>query len=290
MLAQQIFNGLLLGSTYALFALGLNLVLGALNLLNFAHGEALMVAVYAVLMLQGAAHVSGAVLVLAAMAAAAAVSMGTYLFAFRWVNKEYWMAGALSTIGISIFAQTLGARLWGTDQRQVPDIIRGTAVTLGPVTATGAQLLLVAVTVLLMVSLHVLLTRTRAGRGMRALAENRTTAMLMGVNVERMIQGTFLVAGILAGAAGVLLTSVYNTVTPFVGLNLSVKGITAITIGGMGNTYGAIVAGLLIGVLETLTVAYGSASYRDALVFALLVLILMVRPQGLLGVRFPERA
>jgi len=125
---------------------------------------------------------------------------------------------------------------------------------------------------------------------MRALAENRTTAMLMGVNVERMIQGTFLVAGILAGAAGVLLTSVYNTVTPFVGLNLSVKGITAITIGGMGNTYGAIVAGLLIGVLETLTVAYGSASYRDALVFALLVLILMVRPQGLLGVRFPERA
>lgn len=290
LLLQQLYNGVLIGSTYALVALGFTLVLGTLDLLNFAHGETIMLAAYAGLMaLLGS---GGSVLLAITVAVATGALLGgvVYLGSFRYVSKKYWTAPALSTVGIALIMQTGATRLWGTEQRAVPDPLGDMHIEVGPVTVGLSHLIILGVTVALMVGLHLLLRRTRLGKAMRAVAENHTTAALLGVPVERTIAFTFLISGVLAGAAGALTSLVYHTITPFIGLNILLKGMTGMVIGGLGNVYGAMFGGVLVGVLEVLAVGYLSSSYQDVMVFAALIAVLAFKPAGLFGTQVRDRA
>ena len=290
LLLQQLYNGVLIGSTYALVALGFTLVLGTLDLLNFAHGETIMLSAYAGLVALLASGGSVLLAIAAAIAVGALLGLIVYLGSFRFVSKKYWTAPALSTVGIALILQTGAARFWGTDQRAVPDPLGDAHLQLGPVTVGLSHLVILGVTLALMVGLHVLLRHTRLGKAMRAVAENHVTAALLGVPVERTIAFTFLISGVLAGAAGVLTSLVYHTITPFIGLNILLKGMTGMVIGGLGNVYGAMFGGVLVGVLEVLAVSYLSSSYQDVLVFAALIAVLMFKPAGFFGVQVRDRA
>jgi branched-chain amino acid transport system permease protein len=285
---QQLFNGLLIGSTYALVALGFTLVLGTLDLLNFAHGETIMFAAYTGLL---SLLASGSVLVALAVSLVTGAGIGLVVYAgsFRWVNKKYWTAPALSTVGMALILQTGATRLWGTEQRSVPDPMGSAQVLLGPVAIGRSHIAVLVATLLLMIGLHALLRYTRIGKALRAVAEDHVAAALLGVPVERTIATTFLLSGLLAGAAGVLTSLVYHTITPFIGLNILLKGMTAMIIGGLGNVYGAMFGGVVVGILETFTVNYLSSSYQDVVVFAAMILVLMFRPAGLFGVQTRDR-
>jgi branched-chain amino acid transport system permease protein len=290
LLFQQLYNGLLIGSTYALVALGFTLVLGTLDLLNFAHGETIMLAAYAGLLALLATGGSLPAAVAVAVAVGAIFGFVVYLGSFRWVSKKYWTAPALSTVGIALIMQTGATRLWGTEQRAVPDPWSDAHLQLGPVLIGLSHLAILAVTVALMGGLHLLLRHTRLGKAMRAVAENHVTAALLGVPVERTIALTFLISGLLAGAAGLLTSLVYHTITPFIGLNILLKGMTGMVIGGLGNVYGAMVGGVLVGILEVLAVSYLSSAYQDVIVFAALIAVLMFKPAGIFGVQIRDRA
>jgi branched-chain amino acid transport system permease protein len=290
LLLQQLYNGVLIGSTYALVALGFTLVLGTLDLLNFAHGEMIMFAAYAGLVALLASGGSVPLAIAVAVATGAILGLAVYYGSFRFVSKKYWTAPALSTVGIALILQTGATRLWGTEQRAVPDPLADAHVQVGPITVGLSHLIILGVTVALMIGLHLLLKRTRLGRAMRAVAENHVTAALLGVPVERTIAFTFLISGILAGAAGALTSLVYHTITPFIGLNILLKGMTGMVIGGLGNVYGAMFGGVLVGILEVLAVGYLSSSYQDVLVFAALIAVLMFKPAGFFGIQVRERA
>lgn len=290
LLLQQLYNGVLIGSTYALVALGFTLVLGTLDLLNFAHGETIMFSAYAGLLALLASGGSLPLAIAVAVATGALLALAIYLGSFRFVSKKYWTAPALSTVGLALILQTGATRLWGTEQRAVPDPLGDANLQLGPITVGLSHLVILGVTVALMIGLHVLLTRTRLGKAMRAVAENHVTAALLGVPVERTIAFTFLISGVLAGAAGALTSLVYHTITPFIGLNILLKGMTGMVIGGLGNVYGAMVGGIVVGMLEVLAVGYLSSAYQDVIVFAALIAVLMFKPSGIFGVQVRERA
>ncbi|MSQ72367.1 MAG: branched-chain amino acid ABC transporter permease [Betaproteobacteria bacterium] len=286
---QQMFNGLLIGSTYALVALGFTLVLGTLDLLNFAHGETIMFAAYAGLMALLASGGSMLAALGASLAVGAVIGLAVYAGSFRWVRKKYWASPALSTVGMALILQTLATRLWGTDQKAVPDPMGDTQIQFGPVLAGLSHIAILVVTLLIMVGLHALLRYTRIGKAMRAVAEDHVAASLLGVPVGRTIATTFLISGLLAGAAGILTSLVYHTITPFIGLNILLKGMTGMVIGGLGNVYGAMFGGVVVGILETLAVNYLSSIYQDVVVFAALILVLMFKPAGLFGVQIRDR-
>ena len=288
MLLQQLVNGVLLGSTYALIALGFTLVLGVLGLLNFALGETFMLGAFVGLMLLTALPVPFPLALAGAMAAGAVLSVVVYFVSFRAVKKEFMAAPILSTVGVGIMLSAIAARIWGSEQRAFPDTIPYDFYQVGPVEIALADVVIVGLAVAIMAALYLTLTRTRTGLAMQAIAENPRTAALLGVNVEWVILFTFCVSGALAGAAGVMTGLVFHTINPFIGFNATLKGMSIMVLGGLGNVPGAMLAGLGIGLLETLSVAYGSATFRDALVFLLLVLALVFRPQGLLGTRTQE--
>jgi branched-chain amino acid transport system permease protein len=290
LLLQQLFNGVIIGSTYALVALGFTLVLGTLDLLNFAHGETIMVCAYAALLATTLGGMPFPVVVLGAMVVGAVIAGGIYLASFRWVDKTVWTAPALSTVGVALLLQTGVSRVFGSDQRQVPDELADIRMQVGPVTIGATHIVIIVTTLALMLGLHLLLTRTRLGKAMRAVSESNVIAALLGIPVERTIAVTLVISGVLAGAAGALTSLVYHTITPFIGLNLLLKGMTGMVLGGLGNVYGAMLGGLLVGLLETLVVSYWSSTYQDLVVFSVLILTLMFRPAGLLGSQIRERA
>ena len=287
---QQLFNGILIGSTYALVALGFTLVLGTLDLLNFAHGETIMFAAYTGLLALLATGGSITAALAVAIATGAVLGLVVYAGSFRWVSKKYWTAPALSTVGLALILQTGATRLFGTDQKAVPDPMGDAQIQIGPVSIGLSHIMILGLTVALMLGLHALLRYTRLGKAMRAVAENHVASALLGIPVERTIAFTFLISGLLAGAAGLLTSLVYHTITPFIGLNILLKGMTGMAIDGMGNVYGAMLGGVLVGVLETLAVSYLSSAYQDVIVFAALIAVLMFKPAGIFGVQIRDRA
>lgn len=290
LLLQQIVNGLVLGSSYALVALGFTLVLGTLDLLNFAHGETIMGGAFAALVSMTVLDLPLALTFVVAAAVGAVAAAVVYFISIRYVNKTYWAAPALSTVGIGLLLQTGATRIFGTIQREVPDPLRASQVSLEEVSISASQILIVAVTLVIMFALHLLLVRTRIGKAIRAVAESMTTASLLGVNVERTIAITLIISGILAGIAAVLTSFAYTTITPFIGLNLLLKGMTGMIIGGLGNVYGAMVGGIIVGLLETFTVGYWSATYQDVVVYGVMIAVLMFRPSGMFGAKIRKRA
>jgi len=295
-LAQQLVNGLTLGGVYALIALGYTLVYGVLQLLNFAHGDVYMVGAFlgffVMTWLGGpvAPVVPVAVMIIAMFAVAMLGSgvLGVLIeqFAYRPLRDSPRIAPLISALGVSLLLQNavlllLGSRIRSYDTPRYVDTAGG--LQLGPVRVDVVRILVVVLAIVLMLALVQLVERTRFGRGMRAVAYDRDAAVMMGVDADRVIVGTFFVASALAGAAGVMVGLVFFNVSSSMGFLAGLKGFTAAVVGGIGSIPGAMLGGLLIGLAEALTTGYLSANFASVIAFLLLIVVMLVKPRGLLG-------
>lgn len=282
MLLQQLVNGITLGAVYTLIALSFSLVMGILSILNLAIGELFMLGGYlgfAVI----AGHMSLAVALLAGMVGATVVSMVIEKVAYEPLRNTPLITPMLSTLGFSIILQNVVTNVWGSDPLQLPSSMFDRRFTFGPVNIGLMQIVVIGVAIVLVAAVAYLVQKTSAGRALRAVAENRDVARLLGVSAGRITLLAFALSGALAGAAGVLISLHYAAITPYVGVDTGLKAIAVMVIGGATRVWGALLAGPLIGIAEVLTVAYGGSQERDLVVYGLMILILLLRPQGLLG-------
>ncbi len=284
MFFQQLINGLMLGSSYALIAVGYSLIFGVMGLLHFAHGEVFM-ALQMVLLL----HVSLPIATLGAMVVAAILGIIIAVIAFLPIKKQYVAAPLIATIGLGIVMQNLAIKVFGADQISFPETIKIINYKIGGVIINSLQIIILCVTLVLMILLSLYIKHTKMGKAMRASAERPTTASLLGVNYKRVVIVTFIIASALAGIAGVLTGLVYSSISPFMSGPATLKGLVVMLMGGLGNLVGAVLAGIILGILEIFSVAYLSASYRDCLTFIILILTLILRPEGLFGTRLHGR-
>lgn len=285
MLSQQIVNGIMLGSSYALIAIGYTLIFGVLHLVHLAHGEVFMVGAFAGLLtvLRFGGNTLGAIAV--AMLVAAVLGVLIELLAVRPIRRRHGhaLAPMISTIGVGIVLQELVTRGFGGEQVGFPQRMEALAWQVGPITVTSVQLLILAVSLVLMAALHLFVTRSRMGMAMRATAESMVIAHTLGIRTDRIILLTFAISSALAGAAGVLVGLSFNSISPFMGVDMGIKGLAAMLLGGLGNIYGAMLGGLIIGLVEVLSVAYLASSYRDAFAFLIIIAVLLLRPRGIFG-------
>lgn len=285
MIYQQLINGLMLGASYALVAIGYTLIFGVLNLLYFAHGEVFMVGAFVGLYL--VVHGGANIYVALAGAAIACAALGIVAFyvSVRPVPKDRPLAPLISTIGLTIVLQNLAVYMFGGQQVAFPETIRQELYRFGPVTMSSLQIFILAVALAAMAGLWLFIERTKLGRAIRATAENHETAALLGVDVNRVVLVTFVIGSAIAGIAGVLDGVKNSGVSPFMGLGAAVKGLVVMLLGGLGNVVGAMVGGLMLGLIEILSAAYIGTTERDLFSFLILILILLYRPTGLFGTR-----
>jgi branched-chain amino acid transport system permease protein len=287
MLAQQLLNALFLGAVYALFAVGYTLIFGVLDILNLAHAAIYMIAAFTAYSL--VAH--GLPLPLAAAIAivfAGCIGIALDRVAFAPLRKRN--AGTLvpliSSIGVAIIIGAIARGIYGIDERHfVEGGLDATPIHLGPVTFTAVEAVILATAIGLMLGLSYVLRATPLGRNIRAVAQDRVAAALLGVDLDRTIAAAFFIASALGGAAGVLTGLEYNAVSLDMGSQIELKGLAVIVLGGMGSITGAVLGGFAIGIVETLAVAYGLSAWRDALTFGVMFLILIARPSGIFGAR-----
>lgn len=275
----------MLGAAYALVAIGYSLIFGVLKLLHLAHGEVLMVGAFIGLQAVLWFGFGPLVALICSFLLTALFGIGLETVAFRGIRKRggHLLAPMVSTLGAALVLQEVTTKIFGSEPVRFPREIEPTNFVLGPVTISSVQILIFAVSAVSMLVLHLFVTRTRYGMAMRATSENLNTALLLGINVESIVVLTFAVASGLAGVAGVLIGLSFNFISPFMGISMGIKGLAAMLIGGLGNIYGAMVDGILIGVVEVMCAAYLVSSYRDAFAFGVLILILIFRPRGLFG-------
>ena len=283
MFFQQLINGLMLGSTYSLVALGYTLIFGILNQLHFAHGEVFMIGAFIGLQMVLLTNANIVVAILGAMAGAALLGLLIERVSFRPIKKEHHLAPLISTIGVSIIIQEVGTIIFGGDQLSFPETIRPVVYNLGPIQVSSVHLFILVCSLTFMFAIHLFIKKTKMGIAMRVTAENATTASLMGIDTRRVISATFLVSSALAGAAGVLVGLVYNSISPFMGTPMILKGFTIMLLGGLGNVIGAMIGGIILGLAEVFSVAYIASSYKDAVAFGIMILILILKPSGLFG-------
>lgn len=279
---QQVVNGIMLGSVYGLVAVGFALLLGVLGVANLAHGEVAMIGAFVCLTMTRLGVPFPAALFATAMATAA-LSVVIERLCFRPFRKVDIMVPMLSTIGMSIVLQSAGARFWGSSATSFQVGLEVVTYTLGSVRISSVHFIIVLMALGLMVGLSWVIYRTKVGRAWRAIAESPGIARAIGINAGPVIVLAFAISGPIAGIAGILIGLNATAISPSFGLDMTIKAIVAMVVGGMGSLYGAMVAGLIIGFAETFTVGYLSAAYRDGFVYGLLLLVLLVRPEGLLG-------
>ncbi len=306
-LLQQIINGLVLGSMYALVALGYTMVYGIINLINFAHGEVLMVGALtswtAIGLMKDA--MPGApgwlILILATLIAcvvAAALNFAIEKIAYRPLRNSPKLAPLITALGRSILLQTLAMIIWKPNYKAYPTLLSSTPVNIGGAVITPTQIMILAVTAISLALLMWLVNSTKLGRAMRATAENPRVAALMGVKPDMVISATFIIGAVLAAIAGVMYASNYGTAQHSMGFIPGLKAFTAAVFGGIGNLSGAVVGGILLGLIESIGSGYigdltggvlGS-HYTDIFAFIVLIIVLTLRPSGLMGERVADRA
>ncbi len=280
---QQIINGLSLGSIYALVALGYTMVYGIIKLINFAHGDIYMIGAYTAFLVTTYLHFSFFPALLASMVVCGLLGMAIERVAYKPLRKAPRITALITAIGISYVIEYTTQYFLGSETRTYPDILPKTIYSLGPVTISTHQIYIFAIAIVLMVGLQFIIRKTKIGRAMRAVSVDEKAAQLMGINVDHTISMTFLIGSALAGAAGILVGIYYNSINPLMGIVPGLKAFVAAVFGGIGSIPGAMIGGLFIGICESLVVAYGSSLYRDAIVYAILIIVLIVRPSGLLG-------
>jgi branched-chain amino acid transport system permease protein len=285
-LGQQIINGLFLGSIYALFALGYTLVFGVLDILNLAHAAVFMLAAFVALALVGSAGLHLLAAFPLAVAFAGVLGLVLERVAFRPLRgrSDSNVSGLISSLAMATVFEAVALELWGPNISRFPfgTLPDRQLRVLGGV-VSHLQLTIVAVALALFLALTWLVNRTRLGREIRAVAESPRAARILGVNVDRVIAASFFISSALGGAAGVLFGLAFNSISPDMGRSVELKGLAVIILGGMGSMPGAVLAGFALGLSEVFVVAHLGASWRDAVSFAGLFLILVLRPRGLLG-------
>ena len=292
-ITQQIVNAIWLGGVYSLFALGYALVFSVLGVLNLAHSAVFMWGAFVGLVTVTKFGLPIWVAIPVAMLAAGVIGVVLEMVAFAPLRRRNAprISQLISSIGASILLVNIAQAVFGTDLQRFPQGSIPTDTVQGlPFRITPIQIAILIISIVLMALLQYLVMRTRVGRAMRTVAFNERVAGLMGINATQIFQITFFLAGALAGASGVLYGLAYNSMDPFMGDAVSLKGLTVIVLGGLGNIKGAVVGGFLVAALETFSIAAGGSNYRDAIVFALLFLILLFRPQGLVGQAEQNRA
>ena len=280
MLEQQIINGVTLGSTYALIAIGYTLVLGVLNKLNIAHGELFMVGAFTGIAV-AQTGVPLAVSVAAAFLVAGLIAVAIERTCFYPLRNASFLSPMLSTIAFGILLQNLATQFFGSDPSRFPDASASFQLTFGTVSVSAINIAILATALSLMVGIDLLVRKTRWGIAVRATSDDPETAAQQGMHPSRVTMTTFFVSGALAGVAGVLTTLVYSQVTPHTGVRQGLIGMVAMVIGGMGNLRGAMIGGLALGLIETLNDAYFSAGYRDLVIFSIFFAFLIFKPEGL---------
>jgi branched-chain amino acid transport system permease protein len=284
MLLQQIVNGLTLGAVYTLLALSFSLVMGILGILNLAIAELFMIGGYFGFTLISA-NFPLPLAVLAGAAGAGLIAVIIERIGYQPLRDAPLVTPMLSTLGFSIILQNVATNVWGSDPLQLPDSYFGTQYAIGPVNIGEMQLIVLCATVLLVGLVAYIVQQTSVGRALRAVAENREVARILGVSADRLTMLAFILSGALAGVAGVLISLHYCAITPYLCVEIGLKAIAVMVIGGTGQIWGALVAGPLIGIAEVMTVAYGGSQLRDFVVYGIMIFILLVRPRGILGGR-----
>lgn len=297
-LGQNLVDGLSRGAVYSVFALGFTLIFGILDIVNLAHAATYTWCAFVGWLLLTVWQVPLPLALVGSMAGGAAVAVGLEFIAFRPLRKEGAdrLAPMISSIGASLILVSLAEAVFGSNTRRFPDhvldpqpLIWGGAEGLR---VSWAQILIVVVSLALMVGLGYFIRKTRMGKALRAVATNQKAARLLGIDVNLVIVVTFVIAGALAGAAGILVGLLTNNIFPGMGSQIELRGLAVVILGGMGSIEGAVAGGLILGVVETFTIAYipGGADFKDAIAFLVLFLILLIKPTGLMGKKESTRA
>ena len=287
---QQMINGLSLGSIYALIALGYTMVYGIIKLINFAHGDIYMLGAFTAFYATTFFHLNFFVALIIAMLLCGVLGVVIERIAYKPLRHATRITALITAMGVSYVLEYTMQYFAGSDVKTFPtDLLENTAFSLGGVRITMMQIYIFVITIILMVLLTYIVNKTKMGRAMRAVSVDEDAAKLMGINVDTTISFTFFLGSCLAGVAGVLVGVYYNSINPLMGMTPGLKAFIAAVFGGIGNIPGAMIGGLFIGIAETLVTAYGSSLYKDAIVYVILILVLILKPDGLLGKNVTEK-
>ena len=288
-LPQQLVNGIILGSIYALLALGYTMVYGIIKLINFAHGDIYMMGAFVGYYAINSLKMNFWIALVFSMIVCAILGVVIEFLAYRPLRNSTRISALITAIGVSFFLEYIMVYFVGADTRSFPQSIKMHTYHFGSISVTNVQLLILVVALVLMVALQLIVKKTKMGKAMRAVSVDSDAAELMGINVNNTISFTFALGSSLAGAAGVLIGLYYNSIEPLMGMTPGIKAFVAAVLGGIGIIPGAALGGFVIGILETLSTAIGLSSYRDAIVYGVLIVILLVRPAGILGKNVKEK-
>ena len=286
---QQLVNGLILGGVYALLALGYTMVYGIIKLINFAHGDIYMIGAFMGYYLINILKFNFFLSLILAMIGTAILGVIIEFLAYRPLRNSTRIAALITAIGVSFLLQNGMIFFVGANTRSFPQVIKTVRFNLGPISISNIQLLILGISIFLMVALQFIVQKTKMGKAMRAVSVDSDAAQLMGINVNRTISFTFALGSALAGAAGVLIALYYNSLEPLMGMTPGIKSFVAAVLGGIGIIPGAALGGFVIGLLETFATALGLSDFRDAIVYAILIVILLIRPAGILGKNVKEK-
>lgn len=286
---QTLISGLSLGSIYALIALGYTMVYGIAKMLNFAHGDVIMVGAYMVITTVFRMHVPPLIAVVLSVIICAVLGVLIEFLAYRPLRKAPALAVLITAIGVSYLLQNLALLIFGSEQQSFPTILSLPSFEIRGVTVDGITLATLAVTAVIMIALTLFINKTKMGKAMRAVSEDKEAAELMGISVNKTISITFAIGSALAAVASVFYGAAYTYITPTTGSMPGIKAFTAAVFGGIGSIPGAMLGGILLGLIEQLSKTYISTLWADAIVFGVLVLILVVKPTGLLGHKISEK-
>ncbi|MEA4900269.1 branched-chain amino acid ABC transporter permease [Desulfitobacterium sp.] len=286
---QLIVNGISLGSIYALMALGYTMVYGIIQLINFAHGDVLMIGAYVGWFTITKLHWSFVPALLISMLCAAILGVLIERIAYKPLRNSSRIAALITAIGVSLFLESTGMLILGPQVRTYPPVLPETVYTIGGISFKYGDIIMLLTSVILMVLLHIIVKYSKIGKAMRAVSLDKDAALLMGINVDNTISATFAIGSALAAAAGVLFGVYFNQIDPLMGIMPGLKAFIAAVLGGIGLIPGAMAGGLILGLVETLVSGFGGSMWRDAVAFLILILVLIIRPNGLLGKNVREK-
>ena len=291
---QQLVNGITLGGVYALIAVGYTMVYGVIQLINFAHGEIYMLGAFLAFTMVTVFNIPFFVAVVITIMICACFGIVLDFIAYRPLRKAPRLAALITAIGMSIFLQNLALMIWGGQIRSypremLPKIFYQNAVTFADVSLSWLQVFILSVTVISMIVLHLIIHRTSVGTAMRAISQDKTTAALMGISVNRVISFTFAIGSAMGALAGIMVGLYYNAIFPYMGYTAGIKAFAAAVLGGIGSVPGAMLGGGVLGIAEVMGAGYLSSAYRDGISYAVMIAVILFKPSGLIGRLITEK-